>query len=83
MTGQMTRGLKQALDRISRPEMDEHFLTQEFEYVAHKLGLSVGELKEVFDQPKKTYRDYKNKRWMIGFGANVLRKLGLEKRYFR
>jgi len=81
MTGQMTR--EQALDRISRPEMDEHFLTQEFEYVAHKLGLTVDELQALFDSPKKTYRDYKNKRWLIGFGANAMRWLGLEKRYFR
>ncbi|KPF68699.1 LPS biosynthesis protein [beta proteobacterium AAP99] len=81
MTGQMTR--EQALDRISRPEMDEHFLRQEFEYVAHKLGLSVDELQALFESPKKTYRDYKNKRDLIGFGANVMRWLGLEKRYFR
>jgi N-acetyl sugar amidotransferase len=81
MTGQMTRD--QALDRISRPEMDEHFLKQEFEYVAHKLGLTVDELQALFDMPKKTYRDYKNKRDLIGLGANVMRKLGLEKRYFR
>lgn len=81
MTGQMTR--EQALDRISRPEMDEHFLKQEFEYVAHKLGLTVDELQQLFDLPKRTYRDYKNKRDLIGFGANVMRRLGLEKRYFR
>lgn len=81
MTGQMTRD--QALDRISRPEMDEHFLKQEFEYVAHKLGLTVEELQMLFDQPKKTYRDYKNKRWLIGMGANAMRWLGMEKRYFR
>lgn len=81
MTGQMTRD--QALDRISRPEMDEHFLQQEFEYVAHKLGLTVAELQALFDMPKKTYRDYKNKRDLIGLGANLMRKLGLEKRYFR
>ena len=81
MTGQMTR--EAALDRISRPEMDEHFLTQEFEYVAHKLGLTVAELQELFDSPKRTYKDYKNKRWLIGAGANALRWLGLEKRYFR
>jgi N-acetyl sugar amidotransferase len=81
MTGQMTRD--QALDRISRPEMDEHFLKQEFEYVAHKLGLTVDELRQLFDSPKKTYRDYKNKRDLIGLGANLMRKLGLEKRYFR
>ncbi|WP_225307564.1 N-acetyl sugar amidotransferase [Nitrincola iocasae] len=81
MTGQMTR--EDALDRISRPEMDEHFLEQEFEYVAHKLDLTVSELQELFDMPKKSYRDYKNKRMLIGLGANVLRWVGLEKRYFR
>jgi hypothetical protein len=81
MTGQMTR--EAALDRISRPEMDEHFLTQEFEYVAHKLGLTDTELQQLFVSPKRTYKDYKNKRWLIGAGANALRWLGLEKRYFR
>lgn len=81
MTGQMTR--EQALERISRPEMDEHFLRQEFEYVAHKLDLTVPELQAMFESPKKTFRDYRNKRWLIGFGAAVMRYLGLEKRYFR
>lgn len=81
MTGQMTR--EEALDRISRPEMDEHFLQHEFEYVSHKLGLTVAELQQLFDSPLRTYRDYKNKRWLIGLGANALRWLGLEKRYFR
>jgi N-acetyl sugar amidotransferase len=81
MTGQMSR--EQALDRISRPEMGEHFLKQEFEYVAHKLGLTVDELQALFDMPKKTYRDYKNKRHLISLGSIILRKLGLEKRYFR
>ena len=81
MTGQMTR--EAALERIAKPEMDEHFLKQEFEYVAHKLDLTVEELQQIFDAPNKTYRDYKNKRWLIGLGANVMRWLGLEKRYFR
>lgn len=81
MTGQMTR--EAALARIAQPEMDEHFLRQEFEYVAHKLDLTVDELQQIFDQPKKTYRDYRNKRWLIGLGANAMRWLGLEKRYFR
>ena len=81
MTGQMTR--EEALDRISCPEMDELFLKQEFEYVAHKLDLTVQELQEIFNLPKRTYRDFKNKRWLIGLGANAMRWLGLEKRYFR
>jgi len=81
MTGQMKRD--EALARIAQPEMDEHFLTQEFAYVANKLDLTVAELQALFAMPWKTYRDYRNKRWMIGFGANAMRWLGLEKRYFR
>lgn len=81
MTGQMTR--EQALDRLSRPEMSEHFLQQEFEYVANKLDLSVQELQEIFDGPNKTYRDYRNKRGLIRLGATVMRRLGMEKRFFR
>lgn len=81
MTGQMTRD--EALDRLSRPEMDEHFLKQEFEYVANKLGLTVAELQEIFDGENKTYRDYRNKRWAIGVGAKLMRRLGLERRLFR
>ena len=81
MTGQMSRD--EALVRLQQPEMDEHFLKQEFEYVANKLGISVVELQAIFDGENKTYRDYKNKRWAIGIGARVMRSLGLERRYFR
>jgi N-acetyl sugar amidotransferase len=81
MTGQMTR--EEALDRLSRPEMDEHFFNREFEFVANKLGLSVDELRAIFEGSNKTYRDYKNKRALIGLGANVMQKLGMERRLFR
>lgn len=81
MTGQMTRD--EALDRLSRPEMDEHFLQQEFEYVANKLDLSIEELQAIFDAPNKTFHEYRNKRWAIGLGANIMSKLGLERRMFR
>jgi N-acetyl sugar amidotransferase len=80
-TGQMSR--EAALERIAKPEMDEHFLCQEFEYVAHKLDLNVDELQQIFDSPKRTYRDYRNKRWLVGMGANAMRWLGMEKRFFR
>lgn len=81
MTGQMTR--EEALERISNPELDDQFHKHEFEYVANKLGLSVEELQEIFNGENKTYRDYKNKRFIIGIGANVMKLLGLEKRLFR
>jgi hypothetical protein len=81
LTGQMSRDA--ALVRMSRPEMDAHFLKQEFEYVANKLGLSVDELEAIFEGENKTFRAYKNKRWAIGQGASLMRKLGIEKRFFR
>ncbi|TKC05271.1 N-acetyl sugar amidotransferase [Pedobacter frigoris] len=81
LTNQMTR--EEALDRISRPELDEQFLKQEFEYVANKLDLTVAELQEIFEGENKTYRDYKNKKNIIALGSKVMRILGLEKRLFR
>ena len=51
LTNQMTRD--EALERISKPELDEQFLIQEFEYVANKLGLSVEELQTIFKGKNK------------------------------
>lgn len=81
MTGQMKR--EDALQRISQPEMTEHFLAQEFEYIANKLDITEEKLQELFEMPKKTYKDYKNKRWLISLGTSLLSKLGLERRNFR
>ncbi|WP_430283947.1 N-acetyl sugar amidotransferase [Pseudomonas aeruginosa] len=81
MTGQMTR--EEALERISKPEMDENFLHSEFEYVANKLDLSIEDLQFIFDGENKTFHDYKNKHFMIGLGARIMNALGLERRLFR
>lgn len=81
LTGQMTR--EEALDRVSRPELSQEFLRKEFEYVAEKLDFTVEELELIFKGENKTFHDYKNKRALIGIGAQTMRKLGLEKRLFR
>jgi N-acetyl sugar amidotransferase len=81
LTNQMTR--EEALERIAKPEMDEQFLRQEFEYVANKLDLTVEELQTIFEGENKTYRDYKNKKFIIDLGTRAMRLLGLEKRLFR
>lgn len=81
MTGQMTR--EAAIERISKPELDEQFLKGEFEYVANKLDLSVEQLQEIFEGENKTYHDYRNKRFLIGVGSRVMSALGLERRLFR
>ena len=81
LTNQMTR--EEALERISKPELDEQFLLQEFEYVANKLGLTVEGLRVIFEGKNKTWQDYKNKRSLIKAGARAMKILGLEKRLFR
>ena len=79
MTNQMDRA--EALERLSRSEMDSHFLQQEFKYVANKLELSAEELLGLFEQPLKTFENYRNKRWLIRKDASVMRFIGLEKRH--
>lgn len=81
MTGQMTRD--EALERIAEPEMSDEFMKNEFEYVANKLGLTVAELQAIFEQPNKTYADYKNKLWLIQLGAKIINWLGIERRHYR
>jgi N-acetyl sugar amidotransferase len=81
LTGQMTR--EAALERISRPELDEQTLRQEFDYVAKKLELTVDEMQALFDAPNKSYRDYKNRMGLITLGTRTLQFLGVEKRRFK
>ncbi len=81
MTKQMSRN--DALQRIIKPEMSELFLKQEFEYIAHKLDLTTSELYKLFNLPIKYFYHYKNKKWFIKLGTNILRTFGFEKRYFR
>ena len=81
LTGQMTRD--EALNRIKKPELDEHFLEREFEYVAHKLDLTVDELREIFNGENKSSYDYKSKRSLIEIGSKLMSILGLEKRLYK
>jgi hypothetical protein len=81
LTGQMTR--EAALNRILKPEMSEEFLSQEFEYVANKLDLTIDSLKQIFSGENKTFNDYKNKKRIINSGAKVMKILGHERRLFR
>lgn len=81
LTGQMTRD--EALERISKPELPEEFLQKEFDYVADKLDMTRAELQEIFYGENKTFHDYNNKFQSIRFGAQMMQKLGLEKRLFK
>lgn len=81
LTGQLTR--EEALQRISKPELDEQTLQNEKHYIAQKLDFSDTEFEDLFNGKNKTYHDYKSKRTVIGFGITFMRFFGLEKRLFR
>ena len=81
LTGQMTRD--EALERIFKPEMDELFLSQEFEYVANKLEITKEDLESIFNSSNRNYSFYRNKIHIIKLGAKIMKTLGLEKRLFR
>jgi N-acetyl sugar amidotransferase len=77
VTGQMTRD--EALEKLKLPAYDPETIDEDFEYIANKLSISTQELREYFDAPNKTYKDYKNQQSLYDFGARVLRSIGLEK----
>ena len=81
LTNQMTR--EDAMKRIEHPELDEHFIEQEFEYISHKLGLTSDELKIIFEGDYKSINDYKNKQFLVNLGSKFMQKFGLEKRLYK
>ena len=81
LTGQLARD--EAIRLLAEKPYDEKTITQDFEYVATKLGFTVAELRELMNGPNKTYRDYKSRMPLITLGTRVLRALGIEKRIMR
>ena len=51
LTGQMTRD--EALEKLKKPAYDPATISQDFDYVATKLGISSDELNHYFTMPKK------------------------------
>ncbi|MEO3865724.1 N-acetyl sugar amidotransferase [Rheinheimera fenheensis] len=77
LTGQMTR--EEALEKLKTPAISDEDAKHDFEYIATKLDISVEELQKYFDQPNKTYKDYKNQQSLFDFGAKVLKYIGVER----
>ncbi len=77
LTGQMSRD--EALEKLKMPAITDEDAKHDFEYVANKLDISLAELQRYFEQPNKSYRDYKNQESMFELGAKILRWLGVER----
>jgi hypothetical protein len=70
---------EEALEKLTKPAIDEKDAKLEFEYVARKLGISNEELQGYMDAPNKSYKDYKNQESLFVAGAKVMKFLGLER----
>ena len=81
LTGQLSRA--EALERISRDPYDKKMVSNDIEYIATKLRISVDELLSFMDLPKSSYRKYKNHMKLIQFGAYLLRLVGVQKALLR
>jgi N-acetyl sugar amidotransferase len=77
LTEQMNRD--DALKVLKNPAISDEDAKHDFEYVATKLGVSIEELQGYFDQPNKTYKNYKNQESMFELGAKILRWFGIER----
>ena len=77
LTGQMTRD--EAIEKLKLPAYDANTIEEDFEFIATKLGISVGELQEYHRMPKKSYKDYKNQEWLFDLGAKILKAIGVER----
>lgn len=76
LTGQMTRD--EALALLESPSYDKATISNEIDFVAAKLGISVDELNSFMKLPLRTYRDFRNQRQLYDFGARIMRAFGLE-----
>lgn len=77
LTGQMTR--EEALEKLSKPAYNPETISDEFNYIATKLGITPDELKQYFNMPKKYYWDYRNQQNIFRLGAKIMHFLGMEK----
>jgi hypothetical protein len=67
----------EAIEKIKEPSYDPDTIDHDFEYIATKLEIPVGELRSYLEMPKKYYWDYRNQKTFFDFGVKVLSFLGL------
>lgn len=77
LTNQMTRA--EALIRLEVSPYDPETINHDFEYVAAKLNITVGELQGYFDAPNRSFQDYRSQKSIYTIGAAVMRLFGLER----
>lgn len=76
VTGQMSR--EEALEKLKVLPYEESTISQDFEYIAIKLGITIDELQGYMDAPNKSYKDYRSQDQIYTLGARIMKMFGLE-----
>lgn len=76
LTDQMNR--LDALNELKKPPFDESTISDEIQFIANKLDITVEELKSYHTMEKKWWYDYKNEKKIFDMGARILQKIGFE-----
>jgi N-acetyl sugar amidotransferase len=81
LTKQLSR--EEALERIAKPPYDDETVKNDFIYIATKLGITEEELRNILNQPNKSFRDYKSSFEIFELGTKVLRAAGVQRAIIR
>ena len=76
LTGQMTR--EEALERLKNDPISEEEADKLIKLVASKLEISEDELMSYMRMPLKSYKDYKNIKFVFDFGSKILFYFGID-----
>lgn len=75
LTGQMER--HEAIESLKTKPYDPLGIKKDINFIANKLEVSVDDLNEYFNLPKKSYREYRNSSLIYKIGSFGMKKLGL------
>lgn len=81
LTGQISR--EEALERISKSELSEEEMNNDFRFVAKKLDWTEEEFREIFNGKNKSFKNYKNNLFWIKLATKLSNILTNDKRLFR
>jgi len=77
VTGQMNR--EDAIERLKNPTYPLDEVEKDYDFIASKLRITVDELKKYHSIPIKSFRDYKNQKFLFTFGSRLTRFLRIDR----
>jgi N-acetyl sugar amidotransferase len=77
VTGQMSR--EEAVASLEGPAYPLEEVEKDYDFIASKLRISVDELKKYHSMPIKSFKDYKNQKFLFTFGSRITRFMGIDK----